>query len=211
MSTAAQSATFLILRKTVYGETSLILAGLTPEDGQMHLLLRGALRLGRKQFPVADLFRLVRAEVRGGGELHPCGGMELLEDFGGVVRSLADYRAACRLAGFALANVPAGAAAPRFFTALATAFRELAGGDPGKTDAGIARIQAGVWMVFLEEQGWLPDFAEAPERARRRAELLAMGEGRGPAPDLPPAQWQKLEAWCVRQLLTHDCRLPKPD
>lgn len=204
-----QTTTYLILRKTVYGETSLVLAGLAPEGGQLHLLLRGALRLGRKQFPVADLFRLVTVEVRGGGELHPCGGMELREDFSGVARNLTAYGAACRLAGFALANVPAGAAMPRFFTALTSALRQLATAAPVDAGLDIARIHAGAWLVFLDEQGWLGTFAAEPARARRRTELLAMGEGRGPAPDLPAAQWRRLEEWSVRQLIFHECRVPE--
>ncbi len=197
---------YLVLRKTPVGESGLVLAGLTPEHGQLHFLVKGARKLGRRQFPVADLFRVLQVEYRDGErDLLTWRHAETREDLGAVAQNLDAFRAAGRLARFALANTHAGVAMPRFFRAMTAALRRL--GAEGA--AAIPAATSGVFLLFLEEQGWLPPAEEAaPERAARREALLAMGEGLGPPPVLEPEAWQRTHDWAVRQLKRYDCDVP---
>ncbi|MFA4944603.1 MAG: DNA repair protein RecO C-terminal domain-containing protein [Lentisphaeria bacterium] len=205
MPPTTATSEFLILRKSVFGDAGLVLAGLTPEHGQLHVLWKGARRLGHRHFPAADLFRLVRLEYRppGHGDLAAWRGVEPLADWSALAHDLAAYQAAGRLAAFALANAPAGLPAPRLFQALRTALERLATARA----AAIHQATCGVFIQFLDEQGWLPDFSADPARAGRVQALLAMAAGAAPPPPLPPEQWPRIEEWLMRQLRFHECRL----
>jgi len=203
---------FLVLRKTEYSETSLILAGLSPEHGQLHFLARGARKVGRKSFPVADLFRVLRVKYAPGkSDLNTWRDVELACDYTHLVHSMNAYRAACWLAGFTLQNTMGGTPAPRFYDAVKLAFDRLqkAASSPVRHNQSIMLapvICAGV--IYLDENGLLPDYRDDPAARQRRDVLLGAGEGRGEFPRIAPASWNKLFAWLKRILTARDCRLP---
>jgi recombinational DNA repair protein (RecF pathway) len=205
---------FLILRKSVYAESSLILAGISPDAGQLHFLVRGARRLGPRQFPVADLYRELAVQYRPGrGELWTWKSAEVLADCAGVARDPDAFAAAGWLAAFALGNIPAGMACPRIHAALLAALRRLATG-PGSAEIAAPAFRdaavGGVLFVFLEEHGWLPDAGQDPLRRTRRERLLQLSEGRAePAPpDWTAYDWRHLRSWCEQALRNQDCHLP---
>lgn len=195
---------FLVLRKTPYADTSLVVAGVAPGLGQLHFLVRGARRLGRRQFPVADLFRELLVQYRPGkGELFTWSSADLLTDFGALAREPALFAAGCTLARLALANVQAGLAQPRAYAALLVALRRLAAAVGAAAAAQAEAVQAalcGTGIVLLEEHGLLPDYAGRPELAAHRARLLAMGEAGAPPPPLDAAAWDRLREWLWRRL-----------
>ena len=197
---------FLVLRKTPYSESSLVLAGVSPDVGQLHFLVRGARKLGKRQFPLADLFDVV--EIQYGpsrGSLHTWKSAEATASYRGVATSVVRFEAASRLAKFALGNVQEGLHSPRYFAALTLALGRLA--DPAEDEKNAASAAlVGTALVFLEEHGLLPDYAENERLQRQRNWLLKAAETAGPAPVLPPADWQKLEKWTAALLQHHDCR-----
>ena len=197
---------FLVLRRTPYSESSLVLAGLSPEAGQLHFMARGIRKLGKKQFPLADLFDVVTVQYGPSrGSLHTWKSAEAAASYRGVAASTVRFEAACRLAKFALANMHEGLAAPRFFAALEIALARLA--DPAEDEKNAASASfVGIALVFLEEHGLLPDYQENERLQRQRDRLLNAAETAGPAPVLPAADWQKLEKWAVALLKHHDCR-----
>lgn len=206
---------FLVLRKTVYSETSLVLAGLSADHGQLHFMARGARRWGRRDFPVADLFRILSVTYRPGrGDLLSWHQAEVVEDLGGVAQGVATYAAAARLAKFALANAPAGLPAPRFYRALRQALRWLdraAAGQDGFTPAATMTVAAwsGATLAFLAEHGLLPadnlaafaTLAPAPAVA-----VLTAAETDDTPPVCDPAAWERLDAWLRVTLARADCR-----
>lgn len=206
---------YLVLRKTPYSETSLVLAGISPDAGQLHFLVRGARKLGRKQFPVADVLRTLTIAYRPGrGELHSWQEAEMTEDFAAVARQPAAYRMAVWLAHFALANIQPALPQPRIFGACETALRRLAAGTeapapgPERVELTCLAARVGLAMVFLDEQGLLPDYSGNTALAQQRERLLAMGENRTALPPLPLDGWKRLDAWVIRALHHADCRLP---
>ena len=205
---------YLILRKTGYSETSLIVAGITPESGRVHFLVRGARRLGRRQFPVVDLFRVLDVVYRAGrGDLHRWRAAALQEDFARLGRSFAAFCAAGWLARLALDNVMPNVPHPRFFTALLCSLRRLSGPVPD-ADAGLFLLTAaklGPALVFLEENGSLPVGTGSAPAAAPTAALLDMALGAGPVPTLPAATWDRLWDWMLQLLRQSECRIPGPD
>ncbi|MFA5204812.1 MAG: recombination protein O N-terminal domain-containing protein [Lentisphaeria bacterium] len=206
-TTPWQQCEFLVLRKTLYSETSLVLAGVSPEHGQLHFMARGARRWGRRDFPVADLFRVLAVTFRPGrGDLHSWQQAELVEDLGGLARHPDAYAVAMRLAKFALANTPAALPAPRFCGALRQALRWLADTPPGQPPPPAA--WTGAVLAFLDEHGLLslPGTADsAPPPPPAAALLAAIGAGRTPPAAAPP-DWEQLEAWLHAALSRAECR-----
>ena len=206
---------FLVLRKTAYSETSLVLAGLSADHGQLHFMARGARRWGRRDFPVADLFRILSVTYRPGrGDLPSWHQAAVVEDLGGVAQGMATYAAAVRLAKFALANAPAGLPAPRFYRALRQALRWLGHAAAGQEDdfapaATAIAAWSGATLAFLAEHGLLPaddsaafaTLAPAPAVA-----VLAAAETGAPPPICDPAAWDRLDAWLRVTLARADCR-----
>ena len=208
MMAELQATRFLVLRKTPFGETSLVLAGLSPDLGQAHFLARGVCRTGKKQFPVADLFRCLNVQYRvGKGDLLTWCGAELEQDFGAVAKTRAGYTAACWLARFALANTPESLPQPRFFCALILAFARLAALPTDREQEEQARFQAGMGplLIYLAESGLLPALAEVPAPVAWLAAVLAAVPDASP-PDLAPEDRQRLRNWVVHRLREADCR-----
>jgi len=191
---------FLVLRKTPYSNTSLVIAGLAPDRGQVHLLVRGARRFGKRRFPVVDLFRVLRIQYRPSrAGLASLRSAELKEDFSAISRSPERFATAGSLARFALDNTHQGLASPLFFSAFRNALRRLAETGPSVSTAADHALMDGVvvcvLLVFLAEHGLLPDGAD-PEKATRQNLLLDAALGSGSLPTLPAERWRALREWC---------------
>lgn len=52
------STEFIVLRKTAYQESSLIISGLSPSAGKIDFILKGARRISKNAFPEIDYFRV---------------------------------------------------------------------------------------------------------------------------------------------------------
>ncbi len=203
---------FLVLRKTPFQETSLILAGVTPRHGQLRLMARGAKRVGRRQFPVLDLFRRVSVCCRAGrGELWSLREVELLDDYSALVVDLNAYRTAGWLAKFALANVLSGVEHPDFFEALLSSYGRLARARDGPLPSGTVCDAAvvGALTTYLHEAGWLDSYERDSSTADRCRLLLGMARGQSGVPALDAETWTRLRGWLRRLLQQAECHLPR--
>jgi DNA repair protein RecO len=198
---------FLALRKTPYAETSLIVAGLSPDQGQLHLMLKGARRLGKRSFPALDLFRVVRVSYReGAGEIHTPREVEPVADYGALAARPRLYQAAGRLAQFVLANVHAGMPHPEVFETLRVALERFAGADAEAVDALVDSAHVCLELAYLREGGWLEAFSD--ERTIRQCEMLMGMALGGPVLKLRHEVWQELRRWTESLLRKADCRIP---
>lgn len=200
---------FLILRKTPFSDTSMVVAGIAPEHGQLHFMVRGARRLGRREFPLVDLFRVLDVCYRPGrSDLLHWQQAELVSDFSGVARHPSTFAGACWLARFALENLLPGAAHPRFFAALTNALARLAHAGVSAAAPSVAdALIAGVGLVYLDEGGLLADYESDVQAARQCRILLDMAAG-GPMPRLTPENWAGLRAWMLVLLRETECAVP---
>lgn len=205
------STDVLVLRKTPYSDTSLIIAGLSPEHGQIHLLARGARRTGKRDFPVVDLFRVIRVEFRQGkGELYTLRSADLVADFAGVARHMEAFDAAGWLARLALGNVMQGVAHPRFFKALTVALERLARPQAGGAlHPGLRRgCVVGCALILLDESGLLPDYHGNQQAADQCRQLLRAAVGDADLPQITEATWDRLHTWTFSLLHYAECKVP---
>lgn len=202
MNTDILETEFLVLRKTPYSDTSLIVAGIAPHEGQVHLLVRGGRRLGSRRFPIVDVFRVLNVQYRRSqSRLISLRSAELQEDFLGICQCPEHLLAAGRLARFALDNTHRELASPLFFEAFLQALRRLAGSYVGEgpdvpAEALVDATMVSVLVVFLAEHGLLPT-EDDPRKAVQQKQLLDAALGRVPAPCLTPERWHALRDWCA--------------
>ena len=202
---------FLVLRKTPYSESSLVVAGIAPEQGLLQFLVRGARKVGRRSFPSVDVFRTLRVQFRAGrSSLLSWHTAELAVDYARVARDITAFNAAAWLARFALANVMPNSAHERFFGAMCVALQRLATGQGegcrGEQLALAARVCA--CLVYLDEAGLLPAFADDARSAHQCAVLLAAGAGERTLPVVGPETWQALFEWTSSMLRQAECVVP---
>jgi recombinational DNA repair protein (RecF pathway) len=201
---------FLVLRLTPFSDSSLVAAGVSPGLGQLRFLVRGARRLGPRQFPLLDLFRVLRVTFRdASGELHRLASADLVADYGCLAQSFPAFQAAGWLARFALANVPAGLEHEALFAALCLGLERLAGGGPGGNAQALAdSVVTGVLLTYLQEGGWLAEQERNGRAAAQCRALLEMAAGRCPPPRLTATNWQDLRHWALGLAQAAECELP---
>ncbi|OGV62922.1 MAG: hypothetical protein A3K19_06195 [Lentisphaerae bacterium RIFOXYB12_FULL_65_16] len=207
------STEYLILRKTPYSETSLVVAGISPELGQLHFLASGARRISRRHVPSVDVFRLFRVEFREGKtDLHRWQSADLVQSYGGVARDMGHFETAAWLARFALDNVMDGIAHPRFFRAMLVALERLSApeGTVSSVTPEAVRCAAivGAGLVFVEENGTLPEYLDSPRSAAQTRQLLSMAMGEAAPPPLTDENWTQLRTWLTALLIQAECRVP---
>jgi len=202
---------FLVLRKTPYAESSLVLAGLSPEHGQLHFLVRGGRRIERRGPTPPDLFRVLAVEYTAGrSDLHTWRQADMVADWGALARSPTAYAAACWLAAFTLGNTLPHAPCPRYCHALHIALQRLAdSATASNATPYIGSIAVvGACLVYLDESGLLPTYDDNPDDCRRRDRLVAMGEGIADPPSLDENEWRALHQWTLALLQHAELRLP---
>jgi recombinational DNA repair protein (RecF pathway) len=196
-----------VLRKTPYSESSLIIA-LLSDQGQQHFMLRGALKIGKRNFPAVDLFRRVRIIYRPTtrSDLHTGRDAECIDSYAGIPRHQTHYRAAAWLSRMILDNTAINDPAPLLHTAATTAFQRL-GGDE---EVPCVPVVLGVGFVLLQEAGSLPSFDEQPDIRQSVQRMIACATSAAlPYPDYTAAVWLDLRDWLQAFLLQHDYKVPR--
>ena len=111
----------IILRKTPFQETGLILACLSPDFGRIDLLCRGVRKFGKRSFPVISLFREISIdfkEPKNTSGLASLRAPEPILSHDALAEEPSAYLAACSLAAFLLRNTRPMVALPDTFRAL---------------------------------------------------------------------------------------------
>ena len=101
MSAGTFKTRYMILRKTPFRDTSLVVAGISAEHGRLDFVLKGARAIGKKQFPTADVFREFLLEFRPSrrAESMPTAvSLDLMAAHDGIAQSMDCYLAACSFA-----------------------------------------------------------------------------------------------------------------
>ena len=101
MTAGSFKTRYMILRKTPFRDTSLVVAGISADHGRLDFVLKGARAIGKKQFPTADVFREFLLEFRPSRrpESMPTAvSLDLTAAHDGIVQSMDCYLAACSFA-----------------------------------------------------------------------------------------------------------------
>lgn len=195
---------YLVLRTTVYGESGLIVSGVSPEQGKLSFMVHGARRGGRRGGSVFGLFRKLRLSYRPQErELQSCDDAELVSDHGSVSSDFGRYTGACWLSQFALQNILPGMSSSYFFDSLDLGFSRLASGV-----GSVASIETGVMLVYMQENGVMPLFGEGEERQAAQCQLLLEMALGGQIPALREDNWVALRDWAAGVLRGSECVVP---
>ena len=101
MSTGSFKTRYMILRKTPFRDTSLVVAGISADYGRLDFVLKGARAIGKKQFPTADGFREFLLEFRPSRRAESMPtlvSLDLTASHDGIAQSMDCYLAACSFA-----------------------------------------------------------------------------------------------------------------
>lgn len=200
---------YLVLRKTPYGDTSLVVAGLTRDCGQVHFMVRGGRRIDRSTSPTVDLFRLLHIVYSPGRSgLSTWRQADVVEDYRAVAGNLELCRTAGWLARFALANTCEAVETTQVFAAMRIALRDLATAAVSPPPGLAESVKCCLGLAFLAENGLLPDYGDDLAAKQRLALLRHCAVGLVPRPKLTHETWRELWAWTLSLLADADCTLP---
>ena len=200
------SAVCMVLRKTPFQESSLIIACVGPTCGRIDFLMKGASAIGRKKFPLAGLFRELSLQFReprdGSSSLICPSCAELSASFDGIASFPESYLAACSHASFLLKNSKPMLECQQSYDSFKRALAMLCAGEPPLPWLSLAKL------AFLHESGFLSDFSAGSPQKRAAIEgLLKCALSGGPLPpDMTPERWARFSLWldvvCREHLLS---------
>jgi len=184
----------IVLRKTVYSETSLIIVTLTETMGQQHFLLKGARRIGRRTFPEVDLFRYLNIQYRPSrtSQLHTAYNTECLHAFDSIAQCPERYQAAVWLCQLVAKNTMDGVVVADTFKALHLALNRLS--QPQHDH--IRAIVSAFCFIFLLEYGALPDYQDHSIIMKHIAHMKRFGlSSTAKPPQFSNDDWHALGQW----------------
>lgn len=181
----------IVLRKTQYRETSLIVAGVAPDLGRLDMVVRGAKKLSSKSFPAVDLFREINVDINPQKKnLHSVYSADLLVNNDNISSFHQNYLAACEIARFVLRNSQTDIPSPELYQALKHIYGIMAEREME------VPYPALIKLTYLDEHGLLPEqSAEDSQKGELLLQLLAFASGEGEKPEINKAYWEKLSNW----------------
>ncbi len=206
----SESTQIIVLRKTPYGESDLIVAGLSPDAGKLSLMLRGARKVGATKYPFADLYCELDVEYAPSdrSELFSVGELELAADFTGLAADRDKFTFAGHVGAFLLANSAPGVAAPLTYDALRNVLGCLAAGEGEAPPWDLVQMGVIVKLTYLYENGLLPGVAGGTAEEARALEIfenvINSGIDATPLPEFRPDYWKQLSAYLNRLIAGHN-------
>ncbi|MDD4818485.1 MAG: recombination protein O N-terminal domain-containing protein [Victivallaceae bacterium] len=193
-----ESAEMIVLRRTPYRETDVIIAGLSPDFGKLELIAYRAAKPG-SGMSALDLFCRVNVAFRPAnrdGGLGTLTEAETTEDYADLAKSQDNLQFAARIGRFLLRNSAENSPLPLSFDTLGNILSALCGRIVW------SRVQCAVMLklVFLYENGLLPGLDSMPEVERRKVEavyerLTECAVGGDAPPDFSEKYWTGLDGY----------------
>ena len=183
---------YIILRKTPFRESSLIVSGITPEFGRLDFIMRGYSSGKSGKFSVAGLFRELHIEFKTKRDdfsgLLSAGKIELVTNYDSIAENISGYLSACNLSPMLLANTAPMIPVPETYKALKLFLNSIQKGNSPEP------YESLVWLMLLYESGELPVQEDrAGDFLNRLLSNVASG---GDIPDeIPQSYWEKLVEW----------------
>lgn len=151
---------YMILRKTPFRDTSLVVAGISTDHGRLDFVLKGARAIGRKQFPTADVFREFLIEFRPSRRAESMPtlvSMDLIASHDGIAQSMDCYLAACSFAAETLRRSQPMLEMPLTWQAFSVMLTRMERSFSPKIPLMLARL------AVLREHGMLSDVMPYPD------------------------------------------------
>ncbi len=184
----------IVLRKTPYSESSLLIASLSRDCGRVDFIVKGALSQSKKRKPCIDIFMELNVQFREGAHgLQPLYSYELLSSFSGIADRMDNFRMAEAIASFALKNTKPNLPMPKFYSLLRSSLHMLA----------LRKVEEPIHCIailsYLDEQGFLPrSDGHASEASKERAlieKLFLAVEQNKTLPAYGLEYWKSFAQW----------------
>ena len=183
---------YIVLRKTPFRESSLIVSGISPEYGRLDFIMRGYSSGKFGKFSIAGLFRELHIEFKAKNEdlsgLQTAGKIELLEDHDSIAENLPGYMGACELSPVLLANVTAMVPVPETYQSIKLYLRSVQNGKAPEPYLSL------VYLMLLHESGELP-MQEGRAGDFLTGLLTEIANGNDIPDSIPESYWRKLREW----------------
>ena len=190
MSTGSFKTRYMILRKTPFRDTSLVVAGISADPGRLDFVLKGARAIGRKQFPTADVFREFLLEFRPArrAESMPAlVSMDLTASHDGIAQSMDCYLAACSFAAETLRRAQPMLEMPLTWQAFSVMLTRMERTLSPKIPLMLARL------AVLREHGMLSDAVPYPDLL---APLFRCAvDADAPWPEIDETALNRIDGW----------------
>jgi recombinational DNA repair protein (RecF pathway) len=198
------SGQFIVLDKTPYRESALLLRGISPDYGRISFILHGA-QSGKK--PLADIFRELEIEFEDREkvqELYTAKKAEVLTDFSPLAEHHKSFVMAGRIAAFLLNNMSAGIAQPYTYDTLRSVLANLALAGSG-SEWTLVQCAVVIKTAFLYENGMLPEGTSAAQNEFLE-NLVASGIDNSPLPECPAKYYDAVNSWLNSLIQYHQLK-----
>lgn len=159
---------FIVLRKTAYQESSLIVSGLSPDVGKIDFILKGARRISKNSFPEVDYFRVFLVSFYDKSKkLIPPVTLELLKTHDALANLPEKFTEAFKIVPFLMRNKHYGVSCPVLYKSL---LRYI---DSSLKNKQYPRFF--IKLAYLYENGLLPEeLAHSREDQKRNKNFLSL-------------------------------------
>ena len=190
MSTGSFKTRYMILRKTPFRDTSLVVAGISADHGRLDFVLKGARAIGRKQFPTADVFREYLLEfrpARRAESMPTLVSLDLTASHDGIAQSMDCYLAACSFAAETLRHAQPMLEMPLTWQAFSVMLTRMERTLSPKIPLMLARL------AVLREHGMLSDAVPYPDLL---APLFRCAvDADAPWPEIDETALNRIDSW----------------
>ena len=195
MSVEITSTPLIVLSKSVYRESSLIVVGISPDYGKLQIVCNGALKVSGSDFPMVDLFRELSVEfTESKTPLKTAREVELLSNFDGVADIAVNYRLAGKMGSFLLHNIQEELPLPYTYDSFRSVLCHLSGEAPEEERWSPMQCAVVLKTAYLCESGLLPQTQD--ERSSAFLEnVVAAGIDNSELPKCPANYWAQLNDW----------------
>ena len=190
MSAGSFKTRYMILRKTPFRDTSLVVAGISADHGRLDFVLKGARSIGKKQFPTADVFREFLLEfrpARRADSMPSLVSMDLTASHDGIAQSMDCYLAACNFAAETLRRAQPMLEMPLAWQAFSVMLPRMERTLSPKIPLMLARL------AVLREHGFLSGAAPYPELIPPLFQCAV--EADAPWPEIDETALNRIDSW----------------
>ena len=195
MSVEITSTPLIVLSKSPYRESSLIVVGISPDYGKLQLICSGAQKISGKDYVLVDLFRELSVEfTESKTALKNAREIELLSANDKLPEIPVNFRLASKMAAFLLANIKDDLPMPYTYDSFSSVLAHLSGRTPEEERWTPMQCAVVLKTAFLCENGLLPQSSD--ERSSAFLEnVVAAGIDNSALPQCPADYWARLNDW----------------
>jgi recombinational DNA repair protein (RecF pathway) len=190
MTAGSFKTRYMILRKTPFRDTSLVVAGISADHGRLDFVLKGARAIGKKQFPTADVFREYLLEfrpARRAESMPTLVSLDLTVSHDGIAQSMDCYLAACSFAVETLRRAQPMLEMPLTWQAFSVMLTRMERTLSPRIPLMLARL------AVLREHGMLSDVVPYPDLI---APLFRCAvEADAPWPEVDETALNRIDSW----------------